>query len=57
MYVPRDGDYPFEEEGGGEGFKVEGANGLEGSLGQQARFDKAAFEGVGGASRGAEEDS
>jgi len=50
MYVPRDGDYPFDREGGGEGFRAKGANGLEENLGQQARFDKAAFEGVGGAS-------
>ena len=30
MYVPRDSDHPFEEEGGGEGLRAEGADSLEG---------------------------
>jgi len=36
MYVPRDSDHPSEEEGGGEGLKAEGVDGLEGCLDYQA---------------------
>ena len=57
MYVPQDGDYPPEGEGGGKGVGAKGADGLEKGPVQQARFDKATFEGVKGASRGIEEDS
>ena len=57
MYVPRDGDYPPEGEDGGKGVGAKGVDGLEGGSGQQARPDKATFEGVGGTGRGAEEDS
>ena len=56
LCVPRDGDQ-FKRKGEGKGDGVVGANGLEGGLGQQAWPNKAAFEGVGGASWGVEEDS
>ena len=36
MYVPRGSDHPSEEEGGGEGLKAEGVDGLEGCLDYRA---------------------